>query len=78
MEAGDGRVLSSPVSVTRSMDIRPCLVNLRVYGESSRIDGLIAYHDLAIFIDQNEIAHADLGEVSRQWVQPCERYMSAL
>jgi hypothetical protein len=52
------------------MYIRPCLVNLRMDRKSRRVDGLITYHDLTIFIDQDEVAHADLRKVSRQRVEP--------
>jgi hypothetical protein len=61
---------SLPVSMARSMYIRPCLVDLRMNRKSRRVDRLIANHDLAIFVDQNEIADANLREVARQRVEP--------
>lgn len=62
-----------PVSMTRSMYIWSCLVDLRMNRKSRCINRLVADHDLAIFVDQNEIAHANLREVSRQRVKPCRR-----
>ena len=56
--------------MARSMYIRPCLVNLRMDRKSRCVDRLIANYDLAIFVYQNEIAHGNLREVPRQWVQP--------
>ena len=57
--------------MARSMYIRPCLMNLRMDRKSRCVDRLIANYDLAIFVYQNEIAHANLREVSRQRVKPC-------
>ena len=54
--------------MARSVHIRPRLVDLGMNRESSRIDGFVADHDLAIFVDENEVADADLREVSREWV----------
>lgn len=59
-----------PVSMARSMYIRPSLVDLRMNRKSRRVDRFIANHDLAIFVDQNEIADANLRKVARQRVQP--------
>jgi hypothetical protein len=59
-----------PVSMARSMHIRPRLVDFRVNGESGCVNGLFAYDDLAIFVDQDEVADADLWEVSRKRVEP--------
>ena len=59
--------------VTRRMHIRPSFMDFRVNGKSRRIDRLFANHNLAIFIDQNQIADADLREVSRKRVEPCEQ-----
>lgn len=56
--------------MARCMYIRPCLVNLRMDRKGRCVDRLITNYDLAIFVDQNEIAHADLREVPGQWVQP--------
>ena len=56
---------SLPVSMARSMYIRPCLVNLRMDSKSRGINRLVADHDLAIFVDQNEIADANLRKVAR-------------
>lgn len=57
--------------MARSMYIRPCLVDLRMDRKSRCVDRFVADHDLAIFVNQNEIAHADLREVPRQRVEPC-------
>jgi len=46
------------------MHIRSRLVNLRVNGKSRRVDGLFADDDFAVFVDEDEVAHANLGEVS--------------
>jgi hypothetical protein len=39
--------------------------------KSRRVDRLVADDDLAIFVDQNEIADADLRKVARQRIEPC-------
>lgn len=59
-----------PMSMASSINIRPRLVDFRVYREGRGIDGLIPDHDVAIFVDENEVAHTDLAEMLRQWVQP--------
>jgi hypothetical protein len=59
-----------PVSMARSMHVGSRLVNLRMNGESGCINGLFAYDDLAIFVDQDEVVDADLGKVSRKRVKP--------
>lgn len=41
-----------------------------VNGECSCIYRLIAFNDLPFFIDEYQIAHANLGEVLRERVQP--------
>ena len=65
------RKSSLPVGMARSMYIRPRLVDLGMNSKSRCVDRLVADYDLAVFVDQDEIAHANLREVSRQWVQPC-------
>jgi hypothetical protein len=44
--------------------IRPCLVDFRVDGKSRCVDGLFANNDFSVFVDEDEVAHADLGKVS--------------
>jgi hypothetical protein len=53
------------------MYIRPCLVNLRMNSKSRCVDRLVADDDLAVFVDQNEVAHANLRKVPGQRVKPC-------
>jgi hypothetical protein len=54
----------SPMSVARSVYIWSRFVDFRVDGESRGVDGLFADHHFSIFVDEDEVAHADLGEVS--------------
>jgi hypothetical protein len=53
-------IVTLPVSMARSVDVRPRLVDFRVDGESGCVNGLFAYDDLAIFVDQDEVVDADL------------------
>lgn len=57
--------------MARGMHVRPCLVNLGMDRKSRSVDGLFADHDLAVFVHEDEVTHADLREVSGQWVEPC-------
>lgn len=40
-------------------------------GERRCIDGFVAHDDLAIFVDEDQIAHADKGKMLGEGVQPC-------
>jgi hypothetical protein len=60
------------MSVTSGVHIRPRLVDFRVDGKSRCVDGLFADDDFSVFVDKDEITHADLGEVSGKRVEPCE------
>jgi hypothetical protein len=40
------------------------LVNFRVDGESCGVDGLFADYDFSIFVNEDEVAYANLREVS--------------
>lgn len=51
------------MSVTSSVLIWSRFVDLRVDGESCCVDGLFADDDFSVFVDEDEIAYADLGEV---------------
>jgi hypothetical protein len=53
-------IVTLPVSMARSMHVGSRLVDFRVDGESGCVNGLFAYDDLAIFVDQDEVADADL------------------
>jgi hypothetical protein len=55
---------NSPVSMASGVHIRPCLVDFRVDGKSRCVDGLFADDDFSVFVDEDEVAHADLGKVS--------------
>lgn len=57
--------------VASGVHVWPCLVDLRVDCESCCVDGFIAYHDFAVFVDEDEVTDADLGEVAGEWVEPC-------
>jgi hypothetical protein len=52
------------MSMASSMHIRSRLVNLRVNSKSRCVDGLFANDDFSVFVDEDEVAHADLGEMS--------------
>lgn len=52
------------------MHVRSRLVDLRVDGKRSGIDGLIPNNNVAILIHKNKIRHRDLTEVFREWIQP--------
>jgi hypothetical protein len=56
--------MDSPMSVASGVHIRPRLVDFRVDGESRCVDGLFADDDFSVFVDENEVAHSDLGEMS--------------
>lgn len=38
--------------------------------ECGGVDGLIAYHDVPIFVDEDQVRDADLGEVLGEGVEP--------
>jgi hypothetical protein len=71
-EDGKGFAINR-MSVTGSMDLGPGFVNLAVDSESSGVYGFIAYHYLAIFVDKDQIRNADLAEVLRKRIEPCEQ-----
>ena len=52
------------MSVTSSVHIWSRFVDLRVDGESCGVDGLFADYDFSIFVDEDEVAYANLREVS--------------
>jgi len=56
--------------MTSSINIRSRLVNLRVYRKRRRINRLVSNHNIAILIDENQIAHTDLAEMLRQRIEP--------
>jgi hypothetical protein len=56
--------LYSPMSVASGVYIWSRFVDFRVDGESCGVDGLFADYDFSVFVDEDEVAHADLGEVS--------------
>ncbi|KJR90047.1 uncharacterized protein SPSK_06589 [Sporothrix schenckii 1099-18] len=58
------------VRVAGGMHVRPRLVDFRVDGKRGGIDGLAALDDDAVFVDENEVGHADLRKVHRQRIQP--------
>lgn len=51
------------MSVTGSVHIRSGLVDLGMDGESCGVDGFVADDDFAVFVDEDEVADADEGEV---------------
>jgi hypothetical protein len=55
---------NSPVSVTSGVNIGSRFVDFRVDGESCGVDGFFADYDFSVFVDEDEVANADLGEVS--------------
>lgn len=55
---------NSPVSVASGVNFGARFVDFGVYGESCGVDGLFADHDFSVFVDEDEVADADLGEVS--------------
>jgi hypothetical protein len=57
-------LVDSPVSVASGVYIRTSFVDFRVDGESCCVDGLFADDDFSVFVDEDEVADADLGEVS--------------
>jgi hypothetical protein len=60
------------VGVTCGVDIGTSFVNFGVYGECRCVDRFIAFDDLTFLIDENEVRHADLGEMLGQRVEPLE------
>ena len=58
------------VCVACRVHVGPCFVDLRVYRERRRVDGLVSDHHFAVFIHEDQVRHADLAEVLRQWVEP--------
>jgi hypothetical protein len=52
------------VRVASGVHVWSRFVDFRMDGESRCIDGFIAYHDFAVFVDKDEIADANLGEVA--------------
>ncbi len=48
-------------------------------GKCCCVDGLVANHHVAIFVDENEIRDGDLGEVLGEGVEPeviCEDWVT--
>jgi hypothetical protein len=56
--------------MTRRVDVRAGFVNLTVDRKGGGIDGFVANDDVTIFVHEDEVRDADLGEVFAQWVQP--------
>lgn len=52
------------------MNIWPGFVDLRMDCEGRRIDRFLANHNIAIFVDKNQIGDRDLREVFGQRIQP--------
>jgi len=50
--------------VASSVYVRARLVDFRMDGKSRCVDGLLADDDFPVFVDEDEVAYADLGEVS--------------
>ena len=47
------RLAVHAVRVARRVHVRPRLVDLRVDGEGGRVDGLVANHHFAVFVDED-------------------------
>jgi hypothetical protein len=62
--------LNLPMRVAGSVDVRTRFVDFGMDGEGCCVDGLFAFYDFTVFVDEDEVAHADLGEVSRKRVEP--------
>ena len=58
------------VGVAGGVDVRAGLVNLGVYREGGRVDGLVALDYLAGLVDEDEVRDVDLGEVRGERVEP--------
>lgn len=60
------------MGVARSIQVGPRLVDLAVDGKGWAIDGCLRTLglDLAVLVDEDEIAHADLREVRAERVDP--------
>lgn len=56
--------LNLPMRVAGSVDVRTRFVDFGMDGEGCCVDGLFTFYDLTVFVDEDEVAHADLGEVS--------------
>jgi hypothetical protein len=52
------------VSVASGVNFGTRFVDFRVNGKSCGVDGLIADYDFSVFVDEDEVADADLGEMS--------------
>lgn len=51
------------VRLTGCMNVWPSFMNLGVDGEGCRVDGFFADDDVAVFVYEDEVGDADLGEV---------------
>ena len=58
------------MSVARGMDVRPGLVDFRVDGKRGRVDRLLAFDDLPVFVHEDQVRNADLREMLREGIQP--------
>lgn len=56
--------------MARGVDVGARLVDRAVDGEGRGVDGLVADHDVAGLVDEDEVRDGDLGEVRGQGVEP--------
>ena len=53
------RLAVDTVSVACCVDIWASLVDLRVDGKRGSVDGFVAFDDLTIFVDENQVRDGD-------------------